>query len=567
MKNFVYFFLSFYYFLGFGQEKYSKEYFRPPLKIPMVLSGTFGELRNNHFHAGLDIKTQGKEGLEVISVADGYVSRIKVSQFGYGKSIYVTHPNGFTSVYGHLSKFAAPIEEFVKSYQYKKENYDTGDLLLTDDKFPLLKGDLIAYSGDTGGSGGPHLHFEIRETESEKVVNPLLFGFAVQDSIPPIFEGLKMYLLNDDIKINKQNNSFQLPIKKIQKDTYFTDKISVNNRIGFSVDVFDKTNDAYNKLGIFSLEMLVNGKRFYYHDLETFSFTESKLINLHVDYEHFKKYNKRFQKTHIDSSNVLSTYKELIDHGKIVIEKDMNYNIDIIAKDYFGNASYLKIPVTGKESNFNIKKQIDTTSYKVISKNFNKFSLENVTIAFPKKTFYEDTYIDFKIENGMAKIHNPTIPLDDHFTLTFGVTKYSEEEKKQLYIANLEYPKYPRYQNTRKKDSTFYTTTKTLGNYGLKVDNQIPKIILLHINNGQWISNSSKLQVKISDVGSGIDTFKATIDNEWILMEYNHKTGILTYNFDDKKLIGSEHLFKIVVYDNVGNTNELSATFFKKQVN
>lgn len=566
MKHFITLFLSFYYFLGIGQEKYSKDYFLPPLKIPIILSGSFGELRNNHFHAGLDIKTQGKEGLEVISIADGYVSRIKVSQYGYGKSIYITHPNGFTSVYAHLSKFATPIEEFVKFYQYKKESYDTGDLYLTNDKFPLMKGDLIAYSGDTGGSAAPHLHFEIRETASEKVVNPLLFGFAVQDSIPPIFESLMMYVIHDSIQIS-QKNSFQLPIKKINKDTFTTDKIAANSRIGFGVEVFDKTSDALNRLGVYSLEMLVNGKRFFYHVLENFSFLESKYINLHIDYEHLKRYKKRLEKTFIDDYNPLSTYKEFIDKGKILIEKNMNYNIDIIAKDYFGNSSFLKIPVVGKETNFSLINKIDTTSFKVIAKKFNKFSLENVTIAFPKNTFYEDIFIDFRVENGIAKIHNPTIPIDDHFTLTFDVSKYSIEEKKQLFIANLDYPKYPRYQNTRKKDSTFYTTTKTLGNYGLSIDKQIPNISLLYFQNGQWISNSNKLQVKISDIGSGINTFRATIDGEWILMELNHKTGILTYNFDDKKLVGSEHLFKIAVEDNVGNTNELSATFFKKQVN
>jgi len=567
LKQFVFFFLSFYYFLGVGQEKYPKDYFLAPLKIPIILSGSFGELRNNHFHSGLDIKTQGKEGLEVISVADGYVSRIKISQFGYGKSIYVTHPNGFTSVYAHLSKFAPPIEDFVKFYQYKNENYETGDLYFTEDKFPLLKGDLIAYSGDTGGSAAPHLHFEIRETVSEKVVNPLLFGFAIQDSISPIFESLMMYILNDTTPLNSQKINFQLPIKKINKDTFTTDKISANNQIGFGVQVFDKTSDALNRLGVYSLEMLVNGKRFFYHILENFSFLESKYINLHIDYEHLKRYKKRLEKTYIETFNPLSTYREYFNNGKITIEKDMNYNIDIVAKDYFGNTSYLKIPVVGKENNFSITKQIDTTAFKVIAKKFNKFSLENVTIAFPKKTFYEDTYLDFKIENGIAKIHNPTIPLDDQFTLTFDVTKYSEEEKKQLYIANLEYPKYHRYQNTRKKDSTFYTTTKTLGDYSLIFDNQKPIINLLYFKNRQWISNSDILQVKISDIGSGINTYKATIDNEWILMEYNHKTGILTYNFNDKKLVGSEHLFKIVVCDNVGNTNELSATFFKKQVN
>ena len=567
MKYFVYFFLSFYYFLGIGQEKYSKEYFQPPLKIPIVLSGTFGELRNNHFHSGLDIKTQGKEGLEVISVADGYVSRIKVSQFGYGKSIYVTHPNGFTSVYAHLSKFAPKIESYVKSIQYKKECYEIEETRFSEDTFPIEKGEIIAFSGDTGGSGGPHLHFEIRDTESEKIINPLFFNFAIQDTIAPIFQSVKVYSLSENSHVNQQNNHFQLPIKEIADGEYIADKISAQNLIGFGLEVFDKTNSANNRLGIYSLEMQVNGQSMYYHDLETFDFAESKFINLHIDYEHFKKYKTRFQKTYLEPANALSTYKNVINFGKINIEKQFNYTVNIIVKDFYGNSSMLKIPVASQEAATILNKKKDSTAFKIIAKNFNKFSVEDVTIAFPKNTFYENTYIDFKVENGIAKIHNPTIPLDDYFTLTFDVSKYSEEEKKQLYIANVEYPKYPRYLYTRKKDSIFFTTTKYLGNYSLLFDNQKPTIKLMYLKDGQWVSNSETLKVKINDIGSGINTYRATINDEWILMEYNHKTGILTYNFDNKKLVGSEHLFKVVVYDNVGNTNELSSTFFKKQVN
>jgi hypothetical protein len=555
------------YFLGNGQEKYPKDYFQSPLTIPIVLSGSFGELRNNHFHSGLDIKTQGKEGLEVLSAAEGYISRIKVSQFGFGKSVYITHPNGYTTVYAHLSKFAPKIEAYVKSTQYKKESYEIEESRFKEDTFPIEKGEIIAFSGDTGGSGGPHLHFEIRDTESEKIINPLFFGFIINDSIPPIFQNVKAYALDENSHINHQNNSFQLPVKKTIDGNFISDKINAHNAIGFGVDVFDKGNEAYNKLGIQSLELLVNGKRFYYHDLETFSFSESKYINLHVDYEHFKKYGTRFQKTFIDSVNTLSTYKELIDFGKINIEKDLNYNISIIAKDFAGNTSELKIPVIGKKTEANLTYKLDTIGFKVIAKKFNKFTLNGVTIAFPKNTFYKDTYLDFKVENGIAKIHNPTIPLDDNYTLTFDVSKFTEGEKKQLYIANIEYPKYPRYQYTRKKDSTFFTTTKYLGNYTLSIDNQIPKIELLQIKDNQWISNYETLKVKISDVGSGIDTFRATLNDQWILMEYNHKTGIITYDFTDKMLVGNKHLFKIVVYDNVGNTNELFATFFKKQVN
>ncbi|MBU3012570.1 M23 family metallopeptidase [Polaribacter vadi] len=567
MKQFILFSFLVFNLITFSQEKYPTDYFRNPLDIPIFLSGSFGELRSNHFHAGLDIKTQGKEGLKVFAAADGYVSRIKVQQFGYGKAIYVTHPNGFTTVYGHLSKFNDEIEAYVKSVQYKKEDYNTGNLFFKEDKFPLQKGDLLAYSGDTGGSGGPHLHFEIRDTASEKIINPLLFGIKVQDTKTPTFQSLKGYTLSTDARINQQKKSFQIPIKSIGNGNYIADKITASGYISFGVSVFDRFNGVPNKNGIFSLEMFVNGKRFYYHDVETFSFAESKYLNLHIDYEHYKKYKRRYQKTHKETANKLSTYEKLINNGKINIQKGFNYTIEIIAKDFAGNKSSIKIPVSGKESNAIFSSKADTTNYKVVAKNFHKFSKDDVTIAFPKNTFYNDLYLDFKVDKNIAKIHNPTVPLNKSFTLTFNVSKYSKKEKQQMYIANLEYPKYPRYNYTRKKDSTFYTTTKILGNYTLAIDSIKPKIKLLYFKDQQWISNSKTIKVKISDIGSGIKNWRATIDGEWVLMQYNHKKRILTYNFSDKKLVGSKHIFKLVVSDNVGNTNELSATFFKKQIN
>ena len=440
---------------SFSQEKYPQNYFRDPLDVPIFLSGSFGELRSNHFHAGLDIKTQGKEGLKVYAAADGYVSRIKVQQFGYGKAIYITHPNGFTTVYGHLSKFNDQIDAYVKTIQYKKESYETGNLFFKKDEFPVKKGDIIAFSGDTGGSGGPHLHFEIRNTITENIINPLLFGIKVKDTRNPTFQGLKVYALNVDARINQQNKNFQIPVKKISDGNYSADRISASGLIGFSVSTFDQFNGVPNKNGIYSLEMLVNSKRVYYHDVEIFSFAQSKFLNLHIDYEHYKIYKKRYQKTHKETANKLSIYEDLINNGRINVEKNMNYAIEIIAKDFEGNASSLKFSVAGKESNAIFSEIKDTINYKIVAKKFHKFSKDNVTIAFPKNTFYEDVYLDFKVDKKIAKIHTPTIPLDKNFTLTFNVSEYTEDEKEQLYIANLEYPKYPRYQYTRKKDSTF----------------------------------------------------------------------------------------------------------------
>lgn len=565
MKLHFFIFITLLSVLSFSQEKYPKDYFRSPLDIPIVLSGTFGELRSNHFHSGLDIKTQGKEGLPVFAIADGYVSRIKVQQFGYGKAIYITHPNGYTSVYGHLSKFNDEIEAYVKGIQYKKENYETGNIFPKKNKFILKKGEIFAYSGDTGGSGGPHLHFEIRDSKTEKTINPMYFGITTPDTKAPTIQALKVYPLSEDARINKQYNSFKVAIKNVNKGKYKADRISASGTIGFGVNVFDRLNKAPNKNGIFSLEMLVNGKRFYYHDVETFSFAESKYLNLLIDYSYFKKYRSRLQRTFKTAANKLSIYKDLSNNGKINIEKGLNYSVEIIAKDFNGNASSVKIPIVGTESNTIFKKQIDTTKFKINAKAFNKFTLEEVTVAFPKNTFYEDVYLDFKVDNGIAKIHTPTIPLDKSYTLTFNVSKYSEDEKEQLYIANVDYKKYPRYQYTRKKDSTFFTTTKSLGSYALKKDNIKPKARVLYFKDNQWITSSKTLKVKISDVGSGIKDWYATIDNEWVLMEYNHKKNILTYKFTDKKLVGSKHIFKIVVSDNVGNTTKLSTTFFKKQ--
>ena len=552
-------------FLSFSQEKYPKNYFQNPLDIPLELSGTFGELRSNHFHAGLDIKTQGKVGFKVFAVADGYISRIKVQQYGYGKTIYITHPNGYTSVYGHLSKFNTKIDAYVKRIQYKKENYETGNIFPKKGAFILKKGQIIAFSGDTGGSGGPHLHFEIRDTKTEHVINPILFGISIPDSKSPTIQSLLGYPLSEDARINQQNNSHKISIKHMGNGKYIADRITASGTIGFGIHVFDRLDNAWNKNGIYSLEMLVNGKRHYYHDVSTFSFAESKYLNLLIDYSYYKKYKKRIQKTFKENKNELSIYKGLINNGKINIKSGFNYSIEIIAKDIVGNTSSVKIPVIGKKSNAVFKKQKDTTAYKIIADNFQKFKKENITIAFPKNTFYQDIYLDFKVDSGVANVHTPSIPLNKSYTLTFNVSKYTSQEKEQLYIANTEYAKYPRYVNTRKKDTTFYTTTKTLGKYTLKIDTLKPDVKILYIYNKQWITSAKTLKVKVSDVDSGIKNWRATIDNTWVLMQYNHKKGVLTYNFSDKILVGSKHIFKIVLSDNVGNTTERSITFFKKQ--
>ncbi|PKH51309.1 peptidase M23 [Tenacibaculum sp. Bg11-29] len=559
---FTTFFLLFFYF-GNAQKQYPKNYFSPPLKIPIILSGTFGELRSNHFHSGIDIKTQGKQGIPIYAPANGYVSRIKVSQYGFGKALYVEHPNGYTTVYAHIKKFAPTIQRYIKAIQYKKENYQTGNLFPKQDKFPLKKGEIIAYTGDTGSSGGPHLHYEIRDNKTEHIINPLLFGIDPKDDKSPTFQKLIAYPLNGQSRVNNSNLKSVISFKKIKDNNYISESITASGIIGFGISVFDRLSEALNKNGIYSLEMKVNGSTVYYHDVETFSFAESKYINLLIDYKHYKTYRDKVQKTHKVNANRLSLYEGLVNNGKITIINGASYNVDIIAKDLKNNVSSVRIPIRGVESNL-VFKQKDTTNYKIVAKNFHKFNLNNVTIAFPKNTFYEDCFIDFSITNGIAKIHNPTIPLDKRYTLTFNTSFLNEKQKQQVYIANVTNSKYPRYTSTKKKIDKIYTTTKNLGNYTLLYDTTKPIIKLYNFKDGQWLSKNKTLKVKIKDSKSGIKNYRASIDGKWILMELNHKKGILTYDFTDKKLVGSKHIFKLVVSDNVGNIKKLSATFFKK---
>ncbi len=563
MKYFYPFFLLLNIYTGFSQKEYPEDDFARPINIPIVLAGTFGELRNNHFHSGIDIKTQQKEGVPVLAPADGYVYRIKVAQYGFGKALYLKHPNGFTTVFAHLQKFAPATQEYVKQIQYSKKSYYTGNLFPDSKQFSIKKGEIIGYSGDTGSSVGPHLHYEVRDSKTSNIINPMYFGVSLEDTRKPVIEELMVFPLDDSSRINNSYQKTIVPIKKLADGNYIAERFIASGVIGLGINVFDRQNGKLNKNGIYSLEMNVNGERVYYHDVETFSFEESKYINLLIDYEHYANYRKRFQKTYRVKKNKLSLYKDLINEGKIQIQTGENYNVEIIAKDFNGNTSVLRIPVKGVPGNEMVIKK-DTTAYKVIAADFNKFQQKGVSVAFPKNTFYEDCYLDFSVNDEIAKIHEPTMPLDKKFTLTFNTSHLNSKEKQQVYISNVTRKKYPKYVLTKKKTNKVYTTQKSLGSYRLKLDSIAPEITIVNFIDGKWISKNKTLKVKIKDADSGIKNFSATIDNEWILMEYNHRKGILTYDFSDKKLVGSKHIFNIVVLDRVGNTETLSSTFYRK---
>ncbi|HQK39605.1 MAG TPA: M23 family metallopeptidase, partial [Flavobacterium alvei] len=274
----------------FAQVNYPKDYFRPPLDIPMQLSGNFGELRPNHFHAGFDLKTQQKEGLDVHAVADGYISRIKISTFGNGKTIYITHSNGYTSVYGHLQRATDSIEDFIKKEQYKEQSFEI-ERFLKPGELVVKKGQIIALSGNTGASEGPHLHFEFRDNITENIINPMLFGFDkfMKDTKKPILFNIYAYPIGEESIVNQSKRPLLLNLV-LQKDgTYLADKVVANGKVGFGINTFDYDDVSFNKNGVYKVQSFCNGTPIFGYQFDTYSFDEMRYVNALIDYSMYKK--------------------------------------------------------------------------------------------------------------------------------------------------------------------------------------------------------------------------------------------------------------------------------------
>jgi len=560
----IFLFLSFIlcFFSGNSQTKYPKDYFVKPLEVPLILSGTFGELRSNHFHGGLDIKTQQRVGLNVVSSAQGYVSRIKISHWGYGKALYITHPNGYTTVYGHLKKFAPEIEAYIKKRQYLKESF-TLELFPTANELKVAKGELIAYSGNSGSSGGPHLHYEIRDHKANPI-NPMFFGIELADTKDPLIRAGVVYIFGDSSHVDQSNHLKELIIKRRKDGTLMANPIKAFGTIGIGVNAVDKLDGALNNNGIFNLSMTVNGKKVYEHEVNTFSFNETRYINTLVDHERYYRKRQQIQKCFVERANKLSIYKTLVQKGYLNIKDSLSYTIQITAKDFKGNATTLTIPIKGKKIDIIAKDSIIKTPHFFKSFEFNKINQENISVAFPKNSFYKNIYFDFKYKDGKVKLHNPGIPLHRNFTLTFDISKYPAKDRKQVIIAKIKKNGKLSYASTKRKENKVYTRSRSLGNYTLAIDSIKPKIVPVSFKNNQWLSKYRYLKLKTTDNLSGIKSYRGEIDGKWILLEFDAKKGILTYDFNDAKLVGNKHSLKVTVVDNVNNTNVYIATFNKK---
>ena len=528
----------------------------PPLDIPFSLSGTFGEPRSTHFHLGIDIKTQGKEGWEVRSVSSGYISRVRVSLGGYGKTVYINHPDGTSSVYAHLKKFAPIIEAYIKSIQYEKESY-TLQQFPKKGELTIEAGEVIGYSGNTGSSSGPHLHFEIRDTKSQKPLNPLLFDLPISDSQRPQIQKLFIFYHKNNTVLT---HSEPIALQKVNDSTYNTPVINSSGKMGLGLQMFDRQDLSYSKNGIYKAKLEINGKTITQFQFDQLNYSDSDKLFINVDYPTYKKNKNKIQKLFFQDHKPLTFMKSIKNEGIFNIEPGKSYQIRIVVEDFSGNTTYIVMYIEGR------KKQIPNKKLegKLIEPRLDYLlTLNDKEVYFPKKTFFKNAIIQINEERNTLSIGPDLFPFHSPYEIRFKVNEEDTLKLRQSFIAK-KIRKKLSFLPTVINDSHWITKLKDMGDYTLERDSIPPKIVPSNFKPNQWLSKFKFLKIKISDDFSGIKSYRGNINGEWVLFEYEPKGNLLTYDFSDKTFKLSKHKLELEVVDNVGNKSVYKTTFFRK---
>ncbi|MCX2583461.1 M23 family metallopeptidase [Pedobacter sp. MR22-3] len=547
----------------FSNNKYPITDFRQPLDIaPPALAGSFGELRGNHFHSGVDFRTNQREGYPVYAVADGYISRLRVQNSGFGQALYINHPNGFTTVYGHLQRFAPKIAAIVKNLEYEKKSFEI-DEFPDATLIPVHKGEVIAWSGNRGSSGGPHLHFEIRDTKTEETINPQFFGIIIPDNIPPIIHGLYVYRLNGKT-FNEFTPKQAIGITGANGNYKTVAPLSLTGEVGFGLVTTDRHNGASGTNGVYSIQLEMDGKMIYTSALERFAFENSKAINSHIDYPTYLNTKRSIQKSFVDPGNPLKIYSGLVNSGKINFNDGAAHQLRYIITDAKGNASIL--PFTVNAGSAPIMAPIIPSGIIYPYGKMNEFNTEDIKVVFPKGTLYNDLNFVYKklpkpagnAWSAVHQIHNRYTPLHIGFDLWIKADQLPENLRSKALILNSN----GSTQGGSYDNGFVKATPRNFGSFYIAVDTIAPRISPINIIEGKSMSGLSRMNFRISDNLSGIKSFNGYLDGKWILMEFDAKTATLWHSFDERTTSG-KHTFELVVADMKDNTRRYTVHFSK----
>lgn len=534
--------------------------------MPPAFSGTFGEVRTDHFHSGVDLRTMGQVGFNVFAIEKGFVSRIKVSPVGFGKAIYVDHPNGRTSVYAHLDRFTGKIAEYVENAQYQKQSFEV-ELFPNPGELTVNKGDIIGLSGNSGSSGGPHLHFEVRETSSQQILDPFEFfnEWKQPDRFPPIINRLLVfeidslsYLLNNltykAYETIKRGKDFSLPFP-----------VKASGKVGLALDYYDVVNSNSLRTGIKKAEVKINGVKTFSFQVNKFSFLETRYANGFNGITDNGWNGSKAIRLWLDPNNQFSGIKNDINRGIINIVKDSTYNVDITIVDHSGNSSKLTFKIVGTEK---IAVATDLPNLPLFKWNTeNSFKTNSYIVRLPENALFHD--ILFQMSESQpdnfpyptVTVHSSKTKLFKKFTLEYNTSNIPENLYGKLYIAKIN-GKGIEYVGSEPAKNSIKAICNSFGKYTVMIDTIPPSIIAQNLMPNAKITSQSNLKFKLID-NTGIKTYNGYIDGGWVLFEWDPKTGMLSHNLNPQRTKkGQWHSLKIVVTDMLNNESEYTTKFF-----
>ncbi len=519
--------------------------FHTPIDAPFDLSGTFGEFRSR-FHTGIDFKSRGVQGQKIFSIEDGYVSRIEVNNYGYGKVIYIDHLNGFTSVYAHLKNFNPELDEYIKSELYKSKRNSIKKFPKTN-QLRINKGEVIGYSGNTGRSFGPHLHFEIRDTKSQDAINPLMFNYTYKDDERPIIRGL--YIINENNSLVR-NSPIRKKVKKINDSTYTVDDFEYNGKIGIGLDIYDiQYKNLYNQNGVYKVELFIDSILKYSYKMDKIKFSENHYKKIMYDYLSLAQKNKKVLKIYTPRNSDLSFLKNNKFNGIINSDSIRDNSLLVRVSDWNGNSSSIKFNLKANDS---ISRRSSYNGIEILTNQNYTLNKNSSIIEIGKNTFYDDLLMNISYQSDTLNLGKEKDPFRSSIRIKLPHKISDTLELRQSFVGKIINGKIS-YISSKKNKSYIYANTSSLGEYIISKDTLKPDIKPINFKNNSNIKVKNTLKLRLKDDLSGIKNYSSYFNGNWALFEYEPKSNMIFHNLSDGIIKDGENELIIKYEDGVGN--------------
>lgn len=536
---------------------YPKGYFRYPLDIPPRLNANFGEMRPNHFHMGLDLFTLRKENLPIYAAAEGFVSRVKIEPGGFGNAIYIDHPNGFTTLYAHMNDFMPALQQYVKEQQYRTESWEQ-DLAIPAGKFPVKKGDVIGYSGNTGGSQGPHVHFEIRDTKTEQCLNALLFGFSIPDQVPPVIHKIGIY-------DRDQSMYEQTPLVSIAQRDGNGYRAAVTKlpfrKVQIAVHATDQMTGVPNPNGVFRATLYEGSKAWAGFAIDRVGYEETRMLNAHIDYKTKLSGGSYLQYLIPLQGDALRIYPYNQPGAFIELKDTLAHPFRLEVRDAYGNKSDLFFTL---QWNGTSKPAPARPGPLMRSGEINVFENEDIEVYLPEKALYDSIYFRYAVApdsqadtySPIYTLHQPTVPLQEAMTIRIRPARTIPYHLRDRMLIRKQARQDIDVVKANWEMGKYVAKFREFGTFQLVADQKPPEITGLAEQAD--MSRASKIVLFVTDDHKTVKRFRAELDGKWL--RFVRRSNTFTYVFDEKCGKG-EHVLSISVEDEAGNKTQKSIRF------